>query len=296
MCILWLSLLSTHCNHSSGTIATPDSTRKGAAQLQLVADEKSSFSERASRAELLISSYNMLKLSSPLVITDSSVEGTFFDIPADFDLFFEIYVYDAEDRLIYHGSTCDKIAADDLTELSIDVYPIDNPDLVFESLRLGENELAGWVDDDTQEPSYTLSAANELYRLINGAAAEYVNNGLISAMIQYIRNDAGQGMRIYTMDFGHAEKAKAMFDLKKELNRYPDDTVYRGMFPLDPYGQDVVIADTLYQSRLDIHMHFSSIYIHISFYWSENMVDLYPEMIQTATQLAAIYEEKITGQ
>ena len=81
----------------------------------------------------------------------------------------------------------------------------------FAQLRMATSRVPGWTE---QKEQYRFFTANDLYGIIDGAAAEHQKQGLKSG-IGLSLTGGTKSLEIYFEDFGTPSRAKSMVNTKK---------------------------------------------------------------------------------
>jgi hypothetical protein len=134
---------------------------EGIAILKIGVIANSPFTRIAKTAVLTISASDMLTMTMPLFITDSSVEGFVKGIPAGKNRLFEVFIYDSLEKLQYKGSATANIAADSTVPVSIAIYRTNGSAIINGTIIEGgtvsdpdSNVLAYWSFDSSSSNTY----------------------------------------------------------------------------------------------------------------------------------------------
>jgi hypothetical protein len=73
------------------------------------------------------------------------------------------------------------------------------------------HQIANWVEDNE---SFKMFTTKTLYEIIDGGATEYIDNGMKRGFFQRLRNSDSAIIELFAEDFGSAEKARKMFNVK----------------------------------------------------------------------------------
>jgi hypothetical protein len=95
------------------------------------------------------------------------------------------------------------------TALSVSAWAAGAP--LVKEMRITK-QIPGYHD---QGKLFQAFAPQKLYEIINGAAPPYINGGLVSGIHQQLNADSGRTIEIFAEDFATAEKAGAMYRLKR---------------------------------------------------------------------------------
>jgi beta-galactosidase len=98
------------------------SVEKGDVSISLVAAPNSGFSAAASTAEVKVSADGMPTLTQSLTVTAGGISGTITGIIAGPDRKFEVYVYDASNKLSYYGSAIGEVTVGGTANISLTLY------------------------------------------------------------------------------------------------------------------------------------------------------------------------------
>jgi uncharacterized repeat protein (TIGR02543 family) len=97
-------------------------TAKVDVAFKIVADAKSDFAAVASTAEVKISADGMPTLTQPLTVTSSGISGTITGIVAGPNRKFEVFVYDAANKLCYYGSAVGEVTVGGTANIAMTLY------------------------------------------------------------------------------------------------------------------------------------------------------------------------------
>jgi uncharacterized repeat protein (TIGR02543 family) len=97
-------------------------TAKVDVAFKIVADAKSDFAAVASTAEVKISADGMPTLTQSLTVTSSGISGTITGIVAGPNRKFEVFVYDATNKLCYYGSAVGEVTVGGTANISMTLY------------------------------------------------------------------------------------------------------------------------------------------------------------------------------
>jgi beta-galactosidase len=95
---------------------------KGDVSIRLVAAPNSGFSAAASTAEVKVSADGMPTLTQSLTVTADGISGTITGIVAGPNRKFEVFVYDAANKLSYYGSSIGEVTVGGTANISLTLY------------------------------------------------------------------------------------------------------------------------------------------------------------------------------
>jgi hypothetical protein len=158
--VVFLTALLSNCSNAQ-MVTESKSKGEGIALLKISIKTGSPFSKIAKTAVLTVSAPDMLTMTKPLSITDTSVEGLVKGIPAGKNRLFEVSVFDSLEVLQYKGSATATVVADTTVSVFISVYRINGNALINGTIidegpapDLDPNLVAYWSFDASSGNTY----------------------------------------------------------------------------------------------------------------------------------------------
>jgi hypothetical protein len=156
---------------------------EGVAMLKIAVIPNSPFQQLARSAVLTITAPDMIKMTTTLSLTETSVEGTVHSIPAGLNRLFEVSVFDSTNKVCYRGSATAEIITDSTVLVTLKVSRVS-----------GGAIINGTISEGGEEPIPGLLA----YYPFNGNAADESDHGF---------NGTVDGAVLSPDRFGNPDKA-----------------------------------------------------------------------------------------